>query len=91
MSAGALTVASNGAYAATGDPSMARENDQYILLERAVKAEQARKKEEERQRRIEMGLPPEEEKPNFVKRVWRKIAGGKDDDATGSTAKDVVR
>ena len=91
MSKGALTAASGGAYGTIGDPSMARENDQYILLERAVKAEQARKKEEERQRRIEMGLPPEEEKPNLVKRAWRKIAGPKAEDATKSKGQDVVR
>lgn len=96
MASGTLNIGSGGAYASAGDATMAKENDQYLILERAVKASEAHKKEEERQRRIEMGLPPEEEKPSLASRVWRKIKGQKDEDSAGvgsteAAGKDVVR
>lgn len=93
MSKGALSAATDGASAAALDAGMVHERDQWILYERQMKAKWAREKEEERQRRIEMGLPPEEEKPNLVKRVWRKIVGGKDESEAAKTTTDqgVVR
>jgi hypothetical protein len=42
------------------------EANNFRELERAVLASEARKKEEERQRRMSLGLPPEEEKKGFI-------------------------
>ena len=48
---------------------------QYRALEKAVRAEEARKKEVERERRVSWGLPAEEEKVGFLKGWWRKVKG----------------
>ena len=60
------------------------EADQFRALEKAVRAEEARKKEEETERRVSLGLPAEEEKEGWFKRVLGMF-GGKDGGRSGRT------
>ena len=53
------------------------EAEQFRALERAVRAEQARKKAEERETRASAGLPPAEEPKGWLMRLLGRMAGGR--------------
>ena len=49
------------------------EAENFRALERAVLASEAKKKDEERQRRISLGMSPEEKKEHWFKRWCKKF------------------
>ena len=57
----------------------------YKSLDAKILADEAQRKEAEKERRVSMGLPAEEENPGFFKRVFKKTNGSKRGVGHGTT------